>query len=112
MGLVFFGIALALWGTINVLQTKSALNKEITRLKDEIAKTEKIRQDYESQMDEIKTSDGIDREARSRFNLKKSGEEVVLFVDDMKATNGLPPENGIAGVYHAIQKWFKNIFFR
>ncbi len=109
MSIVFFFMALALFGSINVWRTKNSLDREIERLKKEIIKTDTIRKEYESQMSEIQTSDGIDREARSRFNLKKPGEEVVLFVDDIKKEN-FPPESQVTGAYHAIQKWFKNIF--
>lgn len=109
MGIILFFVVLAILGTINVLRTKSSLDREITRLKDEIAKTDKSRQDYETQMSSLQTTEGIDREARSRFNLKKPGEEVVLFVDDAKKETP-PPESEVAGAYHAIQKWFKNIF--
>ena len=106
---IFCFVVFALYGVVNVLRTKSALNKEITRLKQEIAKAETTRQDYESQMNNLKTTDGIDREARNRFNLKKPGEEVAIFVDDKKQESA-PPEGKVAGVYHAVTRWFKNIF--
>ena len=106
---ILFLIVFAGWGMFNVLRTKYALDKEIARLKLEIAKAETTRKDYDAQMSEIQTADGMDREARSRFNLQKPGEEVVVFVDDSKKT-APPPENKTTGAYHAILRWFKNIF--
>ena len=107
IGGLFF-IVLATWGMINVLRTTYALNKEITRLKSEIAGAEATRKDYETQMSEIQTPEGIDREARSRFNLKKPGEEVVLFVDDSKKTTAVP-ESKVASAYHTMQRWLQSI---
>lgn len=108
VGVLFFAV-FAAWGTMNVLRTQSSLDTEIIRLKAEIAKAEAARKEYDLQTSAAQTSEGADREARERFNLKKPGEDVVLFVDDNKKTSA-PPESNVAGTYHAIQKWFENIF--
>ena len=104
-------IVLVFWNIINAWQTQRMLDRDIARLDEEIAKANDMREQYEAQFQEMQTSDGIDREARARFNLKKPGEAVVLFVDETH-NDQAPPASGAAGVYQATMQWFQKLFSR
>lgn len=78
-------IVLSLWmiyGTVSALVTLreiSQKNHELARDIEEIKKTRKI---IEEKMNIMDTQYGIDFEARKSFNLKKPGEEVILFIEE------------------------------
>ena len=101
-------LVIALWGLYNIWQSKRALDQEIARLEQEIAKAEATRKQYETTFEALETLEGVDREARARFNLKKPGEEVVLFVDDVPKSSA--PTGRVASIFSAITNWFKNLF--
>lgn len=99
---------IALWGIYTTWQTKRALDHEVAQLQAEIKKAEMTRQQYESKREELETPEGVDREARARFNLKKPGEEVVIFVDDAPKVS--QPKNRVVSIFSAVMGWFKNLF--
>ncbi len=75
----------------------------------DIAGAEATRDRYTAKAAEVNTPSGLDREARDRFNLKKPGEEVVIFLDD-PAKNSASAQGGLSGVWNAIKGWFGKIF--
>lgn len=82
--LVFVALAGA-WRTFDI---DLALRREIKDLEKKIAEAEASRQNYEKRLAELGTPEGIDRDARGRFNLKRPGEEVVIFLGE--ATSASP----------------------
>lgn len=82
-------LCLAVIGGISrVLRTKLALNGEIKDLEKKIAEAGASQKNYERKLADLESPAGLDREARGRFNLKKPGEEVVIFVDEIPAAVG------------------------
>ena len=67
-------------GDIFTVRTKS---KEITKKIEEL--THK-KQELELALAEIQTKEAVEREAKSRLNLKKQGEEVVVVVPEKKGS--------------------------
>jgi len=81
------------------------LRKEIGGLQKKIDQADAANANFEERLAVLRTEDGLDREARGKLNLKKPGEEVVVFVGDK------PPENvaqktGLASVL----AWIEEIF--
>jgi len=78
-------LALSLWMTYGIvsalvtLRELSEKNQKLTQDLDEIKKSRKAVEEKANIMD---TEYGIDIEARKSFNLKKPGEEVILFVEE------------------------------
>ena len=72
---------LIIFGTAKILRSYLALRKEIRAIQAEISALEKDKVEYESRLSQFKTEAGLEKEARSRFNLKKPGEEVVIFTE-------------------------------
>ena len=77
--------ALIIWGLYGILplwESKLELKKNLTEANDKFSKMRETRNLVEKRLESLKTSSGLDSEARGRFNLKKKGEEVVIFLDD------------------------------
>lgn len=72
----------ALWGIFRALEKELALREEIKTLEKKIAEADSAKTAWEAKVEDLRTEAGLDREARGKFNLKKPGEEVVIFLDD------------------------------
>lgn len=72
----------ALWGIFRALEKELALRGEIKTLEKNIAEADSAKAIWEIKVEDLRTEAGLDREAREKFNLKKSGEEVVIFLDE------------------------------
>ena len=75
-------------GIFRVFRTKLALNVEIKNLEEKIAEARASQKNYEQKLADLENPAGLDREARGRFNLKKPGEEVVIFLDEIPVAAG------------------------
>ncbi|KKS95841.1 hypothetical protein A3B05_02610 [Candidatus Giovannonibacteria bacterium RIFCSPLOWO2_01_FULL_43_160] len=87
----------ALWGIFRALEKELALRGEIKTLEKKIAEADSAKATWEAKAEDLRTEAGLDREARGKFNLKKPGEEVVIFLDD--ASQARPP--GLTGDWPA-----------
>ncbi len=54
----------------------------MTTAHEKILKTKETKSAIENRLRSLESSHGLDLEARGRFNLKKQGEEVVIFLDE------------------------------
>src|SRR3989344_6904366 len=83
MVFVVWGIILwMLWNTIVLWDTKIKINNRNEDIETEIENSEESRKIVEQKMESLRSEYGIDLEARSKFNLTKSGEKVVVFADE------------------------------
>lgn len=76
---------LSLWmvyGTVSALITLKNLSQKNKELSAKIEDVKKQKAELEEKTLLLNTEYGIDLEARKEFNLKKPGEEVILFVDE------------------------------
>ena len=72
----------SLWQVYTAFRASKALNDEVSVLERQIQAVHSARIVLEQKSQELRSPEGIDKEARGRFNLKKPGEEVVIFVDE------------------------------
>ena len=72
----------SLWQVYTAFWASKALNDEVSVLERQIQAVHSARIVLEQKSQELRSPEGIDKEARGRFNLKKPGEEVVIFVDE------------------------------
>jgi len=107
LGILTFLAFAALFGAANAWYKKHVLDNEIAALEEKIADTESIKKLYEIKLENLDTAEGRDREARERFNLKKPGEGVVLFVDDFPS---LRRRSGVAGFFIGAKDFIINWF--
>ncbi len=71
----------ALWGIFRALEKELVLREEIKTLEKKIAEADSAKAVFQAKVEDLRTDAGLDREARGKFNLKKPGEEVVIFID-------------------------------
>jgi cell division protein FtsB len=75
--------------TIKEILNKSKLDKEITELNQEIEQLKLKKQNFLSLIDTYQNDFYLEKEARSKMNLKKSGEKVVVVkLDDINRVQG------------------------
>lgn len=75
-------VSAALWGIFRALEKGFVLRQEIKNLDGKIAEADSLKTTFQAKLEGLRTEAGLDREARGRFNLKKPGEEVAIFLDD------------------------------
>lgn len=101
---------------ILVLVAKGVWNiyiKERLAIADKIERGEdlaslKSRQVFlENELNRLKTENGVEREIREKFNVKKDGENVAVIVYATATDDGLDKESSIMD---NLTSWFKSIF--
>ena len=80
--LVVFLAALAFYGVLRAYSARLEIKREIAELTKQIKKSDKVANNFQEKFSKLNTSQGLEKEARGRFNLKMPGEEVVIFLDD------------------------------
>ena len=98
----------ALVGTWKAYFVRRELNKEIGELKKRIEETMVAWEKTDEKLSMLKTPEGLEREARARFNLKKTDEEVVIFVDE--ENKPIASQSRAASIFNAIKNFFLKIF--
>ena len=85
---MFVLIALMVWAIVKLWILKASLEGDVQNIHQQISEARARKNLYEEKRGELNTPEGLDREARFRFNLKKPGEEIVVFVDSDATTRG------------------------
>ena len=78
-------IILSLWmmyGAVSALLTLRELSQKNQKLVKDLEEIKKFKSIVEDKANLMDTEYGVDLEARKSFNLKKPGEEVILFVEE------------------------------
>lgn len=94
----------------NYLQ-KQRVNKEVSTLKNEIARLERGNRELGSLIDYLQTSDFLEAQARNKFGLAKDGESVVVISGEPALRSGGPTEQPESVDPINPLKWF-NYFWR
>ena len=104
--LIFVGLllALAFYGVARGLSGNMVINREIKELEKDLADAEGKRKVFEAKLNEVGTPEWLEKEARGKFNLKKPGEEIVIFLEE-----GKPPEISYKQKIASIWEFVKNI---
>lgn len=80
---------------------------ERAAVEERLQKLEEEKRALSSELEELRSDEGVERRARQKFNYRKPGEDVVIIKD----TNIAPLENGAANAsfWEMIQQWFSGI---
>ena len=101
---MFFGV-LKLW------QRERSVKVETAVLEQKIAQAKAEREAGAQKLEALKTPEGMEEEARSRFNLKQNGEEMVLFLENNKNENKedfwKSSKYAPAQIWQTIKNWLK-----
>ena len=77
--------ALSLWmiyGATSAMVMLQKISKKNEELEFKLSETQKSQKTLEEKTKALETEHGVDLEARKNFNLKKPGEEVILFIEE------------------------------
>lgn len=106
--LILWGVIFwMLWSAIVLWNAKNKVSKNNDEIKKEIANVEESRKTIEQKTESLKSEYGIDMEARSKFNLTKPGEKIVVFADEQN--NGVV-ENKNKGLFSSIKNLLIDLF--
>lgn len=86
------------------------MKREIAISEEKLSEYEASRKRFEDKLSALNTDEGLEKEARARFNLKKPGENVVIFLDSdlPKKPSGFRAQ--IASVLESVKNYFYEIF--
>ena|SRR3989344_1782075 len=86
--LALWGIVIwVAWNTIALWEVKMKISQRNNGVAKELTNAKESREAIEQKTESLKSEYGIDLEARSKFNLTKPGEKVVVFADEQNKKN-------------------------
>lgn len=92
---------------------RRSLNNELANLNQQITNLQGKQQELENLMTYLESSDFIEKEARTRLNLRKDGERVII-IPSSSTNNNLPASATITTTtikeLTNFQKWWQYIF--
>ncbi len=80
--LLFLALVWVGWGSYNMVRQAWVLRRESQDTEKQIAELAKKKEELEAYIAELESRQGVEREAKSRLNLKLPGEEVVVVVPE------------------------------
>jgi len=88
---------------------KQKLSKEnLSSVKNQYEELKNREKMLTSEIDRLKTKEGMEEEIRNKFDVAKPGEQVVVITDDGSSTKVVKEENGtISGLWNKVVGWFK-----
>ncbi len=104
--IIVFLAAVSLVGAIKLYRTESSLKNDLIKLNQKLSATKIETAQIQQKIESLKTPEGVEYEARSRFNLKKSGEEVAIFVNDDKNNENIVSPSVPEAIWSVIKKFF------
>ncbi|MBI2023173.1 septum formation initiator family protein [Candidatus Giovannonibacteria bacterium] len=98
----------ALWGTGKMWRIRLGIGNEISGLEAKLAKTHSERMEFEKKFRALSSPEGLEKESRERFNFRKPGEKVVVFLDDesQASASGKAGPNFFISFFNKIIKYF------
>lgn len=109
LAILLFLAAFAVWGLFKVYANYSVLKKDIRELETKITKHKTDLDLFENKLKILNTASGLEKEARGRFNLKKPGEEVVVFLNEEKPAAAV--SGSLGNWIRSAKKWIFGLIF-
>jgi len=111
--LVFFLVFFVCFVTIKEIVNRRLVDKEITALNDEVSTLKLEQEAFLNSVDHYNSDFFVEREARSKLNLKKEGESVVVVkLDDINNVKAIKAEEDVGSRDSAsnVVKWWRYFF--
>lgn len=96
-----------LWHTVALWRAKIKISEKNAEMTQDIKNTKESRENLEQKIESLRSEYGIDLEARSKFNLTKPGEKVVIFGEDKKST---AKEGESENFFGSVINWATSLF--
>ncbi len=95
-------------GSVDVYKKYSFSKAKLDNSSKELAVLEEKKQKIVKKIDNLDTETGIEKEIRSKFNVAKDGEKVIVIVDDGVKEEVVEEEKGFMGNFlTTIGGWFQ-----
>ena len=103
-------VLISFWGVLRNAFYYREIRANVSETEKKIAEYEESKRLFEEKLHALGTLEGLEKEARARFNLMKPGEEVVVFLDTdvARQTSGFRAE--IASAWESVKKYFYGFF--
>lgn len=101
--------AVALWGVFRNIFRYTEIKKEVAAAEEKLSEYEESKKRFEERLKALDTPEGLEKEARARFNLKKPGEEVAIFLDSGAPRKDLGFRENLASAWESIKLFFSNL---
>jgi cell division protein FtsL len=108
LAMLFFSV-IAVYGAFKAFSRRLAIESDVASLNKKI---ENLKKENESILNSLKAAaskEGIEKEAKARFNLKNEGENVVVVVPKEQTKKSEPPPQSIL---LRIKNYFNSFFAR
>lgn len=105
LGIIFLTVVHATWG---IAQKARLSHEKLELAQQEIATLEAKKESIEYKIARLGTETGIEEEIRSKFDVVKDGERIVVIVDPAEATSTTDnAPGGIRGFFTTLFSWFQ-----
>ncbi|MDO8522679.1 MAG: septum formation initiator family protein [bacterium] len=103
-------LAIVFSGVVGLRHKERALKAEIATLDAKTVEIKTAREKNTRKLQALDTQEGIEEEARGKFNLKKEGEEMVVFLDEKGFAEGKrgfwsSAEASTARIWQNLKNW-------
>ena len=103
-------VAISLWGVLRNALTYMEIKRETSMAEEKLSGYGESKKRFEERIRALDTPEGLEKEARARFNLKKPGEEVAIFVDSDTPRKDSGFRAQIASVWDGVKSYFQKLF--
>ena len=105
-------LAIVFIGIVGLWRKERALTDELAVLNAKITEMKAAREKNSLKLRSLNTEAGIETEARGKFNLKKEGEEMVVFLEDINRTEKkegfwAEAEASTAHIWQKLKNWLR-----
>jgi len=103
LGILIIIFSFSMFSFVNKMEETSK-NRKI--VEDKITELEKSKEKLNSDINELKTDQGVEENIREKFGLAKDGENMMMVVDDKNKVEE-PAKDSSGGFFNTIKNWFK-----
>ena len=103
-------VAASLFGVFRNIEKYAKMKREVALAEEKLSEYEASRKRFEERLSALNTEEGLEKEARARFNLKKPGEKVIIFLDSDLPKKSSSLRSQIASVWESVQIYIYEIF--
>lgn len=94
-------------GSWGAFQKERQSRKNMEEVEKELNEARKKELELSMNIENLNTSQGVEREIREKFSVKRDGEEVVLVIDSNDITTSSAPS---VSLWAKIKNWIANLF--
>ncbi|PIP68733.1 hypothetical protein CO033_03270 [Candidatus Nomurabacteria bacterium CG_4_9_14_0_2_um_filter_32_10] len=106
--LIFLGIIILVFAfnIFNFINKMVETGKNKNLVEDKIIELEKSKEEFNSEINKLKTEKGIEESLREKFGVAKEGENMIMVVEDKNLPVKEKEENS-SGFWSFIKSWFE-----